>query len=203
MKAESSNYRGVHLTGKLSNVVECAVGFLFLPWLEEMGGYGPCKYACRKRRVYRDVLVVNTCTWLRLLEEGFAVDRVACERLTEKLALTGLHADVVDLLARWLSDRTSIVVLAGCASSAVPLTNSVFQGTMLGPPLWITCFADSNRAPTKGFPATTFADDLNAWKAFRFHRTSATALEGLSVSSSLHKPSCISGALLTMSFLIL
>ena len=132
---------------------------------------------------------MNTCTWLLLLEEGFAVgpgcsdvkgafDRVACERLTEKLARTGLHPDAVGFLASWLSDRTSKVVLRARASSAEPLTNSVFQGTVLGPPLWNTTFADSNRPLTKkGFAATAFASDLNAWKAFRLNRESATPFE--------------------------
>ena len=89
---------------------------------------------------------MTTCTWLLLLEEGFAVGlfcldlkgafvRVACKRLTEKLTQTGLHPDAVGFLASWLSDRTSKVVLGGRASSAEPLTNSVLQGTMLCPPL--------------------------------------------------------------------
>ena len=50
-----------------------------------------------KRSGYKDILIVNTRTWLLLLEENFAVglfcldvkgafDRVACERLTAKLA---------------------------------------------------------------------------------------------------------------------
>ena len=104
---------------------------------------------------------------------------MACERLTEKLALTGLHPDAVGFLASWLSDRTSKVVLGGCASSAEPLTNSVFQGTVLGPPLWNTFFADSNRPlANKGFAAIAFADDLNAWKAFHINRASATPFEG-------------------------
>ena len=85
------------------------------------------------------------------------------------------------------------VMLGGRASSAEPLTNSVFQGTVLGPPLWNTFFADSNRPLTKkGFAATAFADDLNAWKAFRLDRAPATPFEGplgelLAAQAELHK----------------
>ena len=190
-KADSNNYRGVHLTPQLSKVVERAVGSLFLPWLEETGGFGPSQYAYTKRRGYKDVLAVNTCTWLLLMEEGFAVglfcsdvkgafDRVSAGRLTAKLTKTGLHADVVGFLASWLSDRTSKVVVGGRASGAEPLTDSVFQGTVLGPPLWNGFFADSIRPLVKkGFASTAFADDLNAWKAFRVDRASATPLERL------------------------
>ena len=69
----------------------------------------------------------------------------------------------------------------------------MFQGTVLGPPLWNTFFADSNRPLTKkGFSATAFADDLNAWKAFRLDRMSATRLDGplselLAAQAELHK----------------
>ena len=52
------------------------------------------------------------------------------------------------------------------------------QGTVLGPLLWNTFFADSTRPVTKmGFASTAFADDLNVWKAFRLDRASATPLE--------------------------
>ena len=138
------------------------------------------------------------------MEEGFAVsvfcsdvkgafDRVACELLTGKLALTGLHADAVGFLASWLADRISKVVLGGHTSSAEPLTDSVFQGTVLGPPLWNIFFADANRPLTKkGFSSTAFADDLNAWKAFRLDRSAATPFaeplnQLLAVQAELHK----------------
>jgi hypothetical protein len=43
----------------------------------------------------------------------------------------------------------------------------VFQGTVLGPPLWNAFFADARRALLKhGYDETVFADDLNAWKTF-------------------------------------
>ena len=43
----------------------------------------------------------------------------------------------------------------------------VFQGTVLGSPLWNMFFADSRRAlALQHFLETVFADDLNAWRAF-------------------------------------
>ena len=49
-------------------------------------------------------------------------------------------------LASWLEDRTSQVVLGGASSAAEPLTDSVFQGTVLGHPLWNTYVSDARRA---------------------------------------------------------
>ena len=116
-------------------------------------------------------------------EQGFAVgvycsdvsgafDRVWRERLGEKLDRLGLHDDAKGFLLSWLEDRQSQVVLGGACSPLEALCNSVFQGTVLGPPLWNTFFSDS-REPLnrKGFTETTFADDLNAWKAYLLDRS--------------------------------
>jgi hypothetical protein len=122
------------------------------------------------------VLTVIVCGWLLLMERGFAVnlycsdvsgafDRVERARLCDKLRTLGLHPDVLGFLESWLEDRESQVVLGGAASFAEALVNSVFQGTVLGPPLWNVFFADARRALLKhGFSETVFADDLNAWK---------------------------------------
>ena len=177
-KALGKNYRGVHLTPQLSKVVERAVGSLFIPWLEQTKAFGPHQYAYGKGKGYKDVLTVNTCNWILLLELGFligvycsdvagAFDRVSFERLCAKLQRLGLHEDVLGFLTSWLEERTSQVVLGGSASETEPLANSVYQGTVLGPPLWNTFFADARLAVEKhGFTETVFADDLNAWKAF-------------------------------------
>ncbi len=189
-KAQGKNYRGVHLTPQLSKTVERAIGSLILPWLEGTDAYGPNQYAYAKGRGYKDVLAVNVCSWLLLLEQGFAVgvycsdvsgafDRVSRERLCLKLQKTGLHPDAVGFLESWLEDRSSQVVLGGTASEAEPLTDSVFQGTVPGPPLWNTFFADSYRAlKRKDFLETVFADDLNSWKALLLDKHDAAPFPG-------------------------
>ena len=177
-KAQGKNYRGVHLTPQLSKVVERAIGSLFVPWMEQTEAFGPHQYAYTKGKGYKDVLMVNVCNWILLLEQGFLVgvycsdvsgafDRVSCERLCSKLRTLGLHPDVVGFLASWLEDRASQVVLGGSASAAEPLQNSVYQGTVLGSPLWNAFYADARHSLRKhGFTETVFADDLNCWKPF-------------------------------------
>ena len=114
-------------------------------------------------------------------------------RLQEKIAVTGVHADLAGFLASWLSDRVSQVVLGGAASAAEVLADSVFQGTVLGPPLWNAFFGDSRRALIrKDFKETVFADDLNAWRAFSFDKRASapheTALSELAaVQRELHQ----------------
>ena len=53
------------------------------------------------------------------------------------------------------------------------LADSVFQGTVLGPPLWNLFFADAKFALDKdGFLTTVFADDLNTWKSYKLDHDS-------------------------------
>ena len=175
-KADPLNYRGVHLTPQLAKVVERAIGSLFVPWLSA-NGFGDHQYAYSKNKSHRDVLAINVCCWLLLLEEDHAIglycsdvsgafDRVSHERLGQKLRASGLPNNVVVFLQSWLEDRLSSVVVGGAFSSDTILADSVFQGTVLGPPLWNTFYADASRAIRRhGFIETIFADDFNCWVA--------------------------------------
>ncbi len=177
-KADGKNYRGVHLTPQISKIVARSIASLFLPFVEKEGLYGSHQYAYGKGRGYKDALFVNICTWLLRLEQGFALglycsdvvgafDRVPRSRLSAKLRRTGLHPDIVGFLESWLEDRKSQTIVGGHASRPEVLANSVFQGTVLGSPLWNLFFEDASSAIDKGgFAQTTFADDLNCWRAF-------------------------------------
>ena len=178
-RAQGKNYRGVHLTPQLSKVVERAIGSLLVPWLEEVGAFGPHQYAYTKKKGYKDVLAINVCCWLLALELGFAVgvycsdvsgafDRVSSARLRAKLERLGLHPGLLSFLVSWLEDRVAEVVVGGRSSGHERLADSVFQGTVLGSPLWNVFYADARHAVTDlGFVETVFADDFNAWKTFR------------------------------------
>ena len=176
-RADAANYRGVHLTAQLSKAVERAVGSVFVPWLAKHG-FGEHQYAYTRQRSHRDVLAINVCNWLLLLEAGFSVglfcsdvsgafDRVRRQRLCDKLAASGLPSGVVKFLASWLEDRISNVIVAGALSPDTVLADSVFQGTVLGPPLWNLFYADACRATRPYFfTETVFADDYNCWTIF-------------------------------------
>ena len=63
-----------------------------------------------------------------------------------------------------LEDRVSTVIVSGAHSVEEVLANSVFQGTVLGPPLWNLFYADARFSVRKlGFTETVFADDFNCW----------------------------------------
>ena len=153
-KANPRHYRGVHLTAQLSKVVERAVGSAFLPWMHE-NTFGPHQYAYAAKKSHRDVLAVNVCSWLLLFEEGRSIglycsdvsgafDRVAKDRICDKIRVSGLPPKVVKFLESWLEDRVSNVVVSGFESIDEVLANSVFQGTVLGPALWNLFYSDAN-----------------------------------------------------------
>ena len=145
--------------------------------------YGPCQFAYGKGKRYKDALAVNVCHWLLQMERGelvglFCSDvsgafgRVDQHRLGLKLRASGLHPRVVAFLMSWLEDRVSQVVVAGARSAAEHLTDSVFQGTVLGLVLWNIFYEDARRAANAlGFTETVFADDLNCCRGFSVKNT--------------------------------
>ena len=172
-KSDPNNYRGVHLTSQISKVAERIVGHLFLPKLQAAGMFGMKQFAYSAKRSHQDALALSVLTWLIHLERGCMValycsdvsgafDRVCEQRLGTKLDRSGLHPRILRFLKSWLEPRTSSVILDGYSSTLTPLENSVYQGTVLGPPLWNVHYADAKRAVNnEGFEEVVFADDLN------------------------------------------
>ena len=198
-KSDPKNYRGAHLTPQLAKVVERAVGAVFVPWLGKHG-FGEHQYAYSLGKSHRDVLAINVCSWLLSLEDGLAVglfcsdvrgafDRVCRQRLGAKLRVSGLPPDVISFLESWLEDRIATVVVSGAKSESCALANSVFQGTVLGPPLWNFFYADARFAVRDyGFIETVFADDFNCWTILDKDATALEATLKLSeCQSSLHR----------------
>ena len=96
-----------------------------------------------------------------------AFDKASAERPLKKLELYGVQDRVLAFLQSWLEERVAVVVLNGSTSAEARLTNMVFQGTVLGPPLWNTFFADvSAVVHGRSLCKTLFADDLNCCTDF-------------------------------------
>ena len=177
-KAEAKNYRGIHLTPQLSKVAERCLAVHLQPFLENSIAFGPNQFAYMKGRGAKDALALNVVRWITWLGEGCriglycsdvsgAFDRVPSQRLMAKLRSKGVHKLLLDVLDSWLRDRSAVVVVDGALSAPAPLRNSVYQGTVLGPPLWNCYYEDARRAILQhGFLETIFADDLNAYKRF-------------------------------------
>ena len=177
-KWDPGNYRGIHLTPQLSKVVERVLAKFFQPRLEARLSYRPRQFAYTSGRGYKDALAHNVLSWILAISRGGRVglycsdvsgafDRVSSARLISKLRCAGVPSAVLPIMASWLDKRTSTVIVDGAQSTSRCLQNSVYQGTVWGPPLWNIFFEDS-RHPinAQGFIETVFADDCNAFRGF-------------------------------------
>ena len=66
-----------------------------------------------------------------------------------------------------MAPREASVVVQGCASSNFTIEDKVFQGTVLGPPLWNVFFRDIDDTILQClFRISKFADDLIAYRNY-------------------------------------
>ena len=172
-------------------MIERILGQLFQPFLEMSGAYGINQFAYTSLRGYKDVLALNVLSWIFAMNCGLRVavycsdvsgafDRVSSGRLVRKLQAKGIHPQMLKVLRSWLRERKSFVIVDGVASEQYALLDSVFQGTVWGPPLWNCYYEDARLAITgQGFSERIFADDLMAFKAFDREVPTATVTSRL------------------------
>lgn len=89
---------------------------------------------------------------------------ILTELILAKLQRAGVGAKLMAFFRSYLSARRAIVVVQGQHSDPYIVDNQVFQGTVLGPPLWCVFFSDSGVTVAEcGFEDVKRADDLMAW----------------------------------------
>ena len=96
-----------------------------------------------------------------------AFDTVFKPYLVGKLQQTGVRTTYLNFLDAYLAPRKGKVVVQGSSSEEFVIEDTVFQGTVLGPPLWNSFFADvADPARAAGGKEAVFADDLNVFHEF-------------------------------------
>ena len=109
-----------------------------------------------------------------------AFDRVSSVLLMHALASKGLHSKILKVIDSWLQPRCAFVIVGSSKSHQLLLSNMVFQGTVLGPPLWNVFFESSRNAVNKcGFEEVVFADDLNCYRAYHPTCSNVVVRKGL------------------------
>ena len=84
----------------------------------------------------------------------------------EKLRAVGVGETYLHFLSSFLDRRFGHVCVQGQKSEQIWFENQVFQGTVLGPPLWNIFFADIISAMSRPKSGKAFADDLNVFHEF-------------------------------------
>ena len=121
----------------------------------------------------RDLVTALMMSWILAICTGYkiggylgditgAFDRVFKDYLLAKLCSAGVGDQFLNFLLSYLQPRRAVVVVEGVASDEFEIANQVFQGTVLGPPLWNTFFSDVTQpAASTGGDPSIFADDLS------------------------------------------
>ena len=171
------NYRGVHLTSILSKLAEKIIGHRLVPFLQR-NAFGDNQWAFSSGLGASDLVTMLIVSWILgictgkkigayLSDISGAFDRVFKILLLAKLYAKGVGSKYLNFLDAYLAPRKGKVVVQGSASEEIALEDTVFQGTVLGPPLWNTFFADvCEPAAEDGGREAIFADDLNVFKLF-------------------------------------
>ena len=194
------NYRGIHLTAQLSKVAERVFASMFVPRLVEIGAFGENQFAYMPERGARDALAQLLLKWISLFGQkrkiavycsdvSGAFDKVNARRLLRKLKAKGVPEDILRVLKSWLAARKARVAVGGKYSRDMDMQDMVYQGTVLGPPLWNVFYADAATAVhVYEFLEIIFADDLNAFKDFALTVQNATLYEEMRrCQGELHK----------------
>ena len=118
-----------------------------------------------------------------------AFDKVNSRRLLRKLRARGVPDAILMVIQSWLYERRARVAVGGKFSKDMTIQNMVYQGTVLGPPLWNIYYADAAIAVNIiGFLEIVFADDLNCFKDFGIHiPNSELHVEMHQCQSELHR----------------
>jgi hypothetical protein len=173
----AGNYRGVHLTTILSKMAEKVIGARLVPFLKRYV-FGDNQWAFTQGLGARDLVTMLMMSWILavcsnkkigayLSDISGAFDRVFKIYMLAKLQAAGVGTEFLNFLDSYLSPRRGRVIVQGASSEEIVLDDSVFQGTVLGPPLWNTFFADvSKPAKSTGGQEAMFADDLNVFQLF-------------------------------------
>ena len=147
-----NNYRGVHLTAIISKVAEKTIGNPLIAYLEQFG-FGDNQWGFRKLSSARDLCLICVSSWILSFCRGLKVvaylsdisgafDKVFKDYMMAKLVTAGVSPLFLDFLNAYLEPRLGQVAVDGALSYVLDLTDTVFQGTVLGPTLWNTFFND-------------------------------------------------------------
>ena len=100
-----------------------------------------------------------------------------------------MHDSIFRILSSWLEPRDAYVVVDNEKSRHFCLKDMVFQGTVLGPPLWNLFVASCRHAVNAHlFTEVVFADDLNSYRKYHSDASHATIFQDLTkCQKSVHE----------------
>ena len=102
-----------------------------------------------------------------LLDFSKAFDKVAHEKLIQKLHHYGIRGDTLNWIKDFLENRKQAVVINGVNSNCIPVSSGVPQGPVLGPILFLVYINDLPEQVKSR--VRLFADDTAMYLALSSH----------------------------------
>ena len=163
----------------MAKIVERAIASVLVPYFDRVGSFGRDQWAFRKRHSCRDLVALLICMWVLALDTkckigiylsdiSMVFDCFDREILAEDLRQNGISDSMLRFLYSYLAPREAAVVVQGHNSDVFTIQDEVFQGTVLGPPLWnvfFKCIDDTVRQCL--FRVAKFADDSTAYRNYQ------------------------------------
>ena len=174
----AGKYRGIRLTTVLSKTVGRILGMQLVSFFCRSNAYGSSQWAYCPGHSCRDLVALLVARWILAIHAAMKVgiflsdisgafDLVSVKILLQKCRRAGVSLDMLSFLKSYLAPRTASVVVDGKMSDPFVLDDTVFQGTVWGPPLWNAFFADeSDFTSAIDTYGSKSADDLNHFREF-------------------------------------
>ena len=152
-KADPSNYRPISLTCVLCKVPEHIVASSLSKHFTELNILYELQHGFRERRSCETQLIIlidelsktmqmGKQTDLILFEVSKAFDKVAHEKLIQKLHHCGIRGDTLILIKDFVDNRKQAVVINGVNSNCIPVSSGVPQGSVIDPFLFLVYIND-------------------------------------------------------------
>ena len=171
-KSDCINYRPISLLSCVGKVLEKCIQKYLLQYLKQNNIITPSQSGFRQGdsaiyqllNIYDDfssALDKRIPTQAIFFDISKAFDRVWHRGLIHKLDSVGIRGKILEWIKSYLSDRKQAVVVKGEASSFLPVSAGVPQGSVLGPLFFLIYINDINL----NLESTTklFADDTSAY----------------------------------------
>ena len=177
-KADPSNYRPISLTCVLCKVPEHIVASSLSKHFTELNILYELQHGFRERRSCETQLIMlidelsktmqmGKQTDLILSDFSKAFDKVAHEKLIQKLHHYGIRGDTLKWIKAFLDNRKQAVVINGENSDCIPVSSGVPQGSNIGPILFLVYI---NGLPEQvKSRVRLFADDTAMYLALSLH----------------------------------